>query len=191
MLIVLDDHITLRAEHKNIVVSHQLVDLHICTVLGSQGDRTVEHELHIAGAAGFLRCQGDLLGNVTCRDQLFRLCHVVVLNHNDLQIRTDLRILVHDLLQTEDQVNDVLRDHVSRSCFCPEDYCNRGRGLLPCLDLQILVDHIKRVHLLPLVLMETLDLDIKDRVGIQFYPLGVLQVLTEHLFIFIFYLQKA
>ena len=63
--------------------------------------------------------------------------------------------------KTEQQVNDILRDNISRSRFCTEDKSHRPCGLLTRLDLQIFVYDIKRVHLLPLILMHPLTLQVK------------------------------
>ena len=60
------------------------MDFHVGSVVGAQGNGSVQHEFHVAGAAGFLGGQGDLLRNVACRDQLFRQRHVVVAHHHHL-----------------------------------------------------------------------------------------------------------
>ena len=53
-LIAADDRIAGVAEDIDVGVAYQLVDLHIGSVIRSQGDGSVQHEFHISRAAGFL-----------------------------------------------------------------------------------------------------------------------------------------
>ena len=64
-------------------------------------------------------------------------------------------------------MNDILCNHVSRGCLGAENHGDRTGRLLSCLDLEIFVDDIQRIHLLSLVLVQTLDLDIVNGIVIQ------------------------
>ncbi len=55
--------------------------------------------------------------------------------------------------------------------------------MLPALMSKIFVDHIQSVHLLTFVLVKTFDLDIKDRVWIDFHTLMVFQVTSQFTFV--------
>lgn len=81
-LIAADDRIAGVAEDIDVGVAYQLVDLHIGSVIRSQGDGSVQHEFHISRAAGFLGGQGDLFGDIAGRDQLFCQSHVVIIYHH-------------------------------------------------------------------------------------------------------------
>ncbi len=59
-------------------------------------------------------------------------------------------------------MNDILCDDICRSCLSTEEECHGSCRLLAALDLKILMDDVEGVHLLALVLMKSLDLDIKD-----------------------------
>ncbi len=85
-----------------------------------------------------------------------------------MHVRTYIRIILNDLLQDQQQVDDILRDHISRCSLGAEDKIQRSCRLFALLDLQILVDDIEGIHLLTLVLMHTLDLYIKNAVLSQF-----------------------
>ena len=58
------DLVCFQTEEEHILVAHLLVDLDVCSVEGADRDGTVDHELHIAGAGGFLAGDGDLFGDV-------------------------------------------------------------------------------------------------------------------------------
>ena len=76
-------------------------------------------------------------------------------------------------------MDDVLCNRVSRSSLTTEEDSDWTSRNVTSLDVQILVDNIQSVHLLALVLMKTLDLDIKDRFWIDFHTLGFLQVTSQ------------
>ena len=121
---------------------------------------------------------------------LLCFCHIIVFYHNNFQVRTYFRIIVDDLLQTEDQMNDILGDHISRSRLCAEDCRNRSRRNFSGFDLQIFVNNIKRIQLLPLILMETFYLDIKNRIRADLNLLCIFQICAQCFFVFVFDLQK-
>ena len=65
-------------------------------------------------------------------------------------------------------MDDVLCNRVSRGSLTTEEDSDWTSRDVTSLDVQILVDNVQSVHLLALVLMQALDLDIKDR----FYTVG-------------------
>ena len=74
-------------------------------------------------------------------------------------------------------MNDVLCDGIRRSCLSAEDHCDRPLREIALLDLKIFIDRVQRIHLLTLILMQTLYLYIKDRVHIQNEVLCLIQIL--------------
>ena len=178
-------------EDVDIIITHQFMDLDVGTILCTQSYRTVEHEFHVTGAAGFLGGQRDLLGNITCRNQLFCQGHIVVFHHDHVEVRADLRIVVHDFLQTQDQMDDILGDGVSRSGLGAKDYGNWCFRQVSFFDLQIFIDHIQGIHLLTFVLMQTFYLNIEDRVFIKSKSLGLFQIFGHRVLIILFDLQQT
>lgn len=73
-------------------VAHELGDLDVRAVEGAQRHSAVEHELHVRGAAGLLGGETDLLGDVGGGDHVLCRGHVVVLDHNDLQVGGHVRV---------------------------------------------------------------------------------------------------
>lgn len=118
------------------------------------------------------------------------ICNIVILYHDDLEIRAYLRIVIDNLLETEYQVNDILCNNVSRSCLCAENACDRCGRLLACLDLKILVDDIESVQLLTLVFVESLYLDIEDGIRAYLKSLCSLQICAKLLLAVLLYPEK-
>ena len=44
----------IQAENKDVIRAYRVADFNIRTVEGADGERTVEHKLHVAGAGGLL-----------------------------------------------------------------------------------------------------------------------------------------
>ena len=174
-----DDLFGFRAEQIDVVIAHQIVDLHVCAVQSSQRHRAVEHHLHVARSGSLLGSQGNLLGNIRGGNQLLRLGHVIVLHHHQLQVRAHLRIIVDELLQAQEQMDDVLCNGVGRRRLRAENHGDGALRQIALLDLLIFVNGVQRVHLLSLVLVETLDLDVKNRIFIDVHILRLLQVLFQ------------
>ena len=73
-------------------------------------------------------------------------------------------------------MNDILSDHIRRCSLCTEDEGQRCRRLPAALDLQIFVNDIQCIHLLTLILMQTLYLNIEDGIGIQLHAFLLLDI---------------
>ena len=76
-------------------------------------------------------------------------------------------------------MNDILGNDIGRCRLCSEDHRDRLLRRVTLLDLKILIDRVKRVHLLPLILMQTLYLHIEDAVLTQGNPLRPLQIVNQ------------
>ena len=98
---------------------------------------------------------------------------------NKMHILIYIRIIVNDLLQAQKQMNDILRDDIRRRRLRAEDKVQRTDRFLSSLDLQILVYDVQRVHLLALVLMQPLDLNVKDSLGIQLHAFMLFDVRSK------------
>ena len=153
------------AKGVDVLVADELGDLHIGAVERAQGQRAVEHELHVGGAARLLGGQADLLGDVGGGNHALGSGDVVVLDHDNLQIGGHVGVVCDPLRQRQDQVDDVLGDGVGRGRLAAKDDGDGMLGLVAVLDVEILPDDIERKHLLALVLVDALDLNVDDGVG--------------------------
>ena len=182
-VIAVDDLVGRLAEDVDIVVADLLADFDVCAVHRAQGQRTVQHELHVAGAGGFLGCQGNLLGQVAGGDELLGGGDVVVLHKDDLQILGNDRVSGNDLRQRQQCVDDILCDDICRSGLGTKDADQRGGGQVASLNLVILVDEVEQVQLLTLVLMQALGLDIEHGIRVDGDVLGPLEPIGQCLFV--------
>lgn len=112
-----------------------------------------------------------MLAQVGGGDNHLGLADVVVLEEDDLEQVTNLLVLVDDSANVVDQVNDLLGHPVAGSSLSTKDGDAR-RHLLAVLgrhglERQVSVDDAKDVHLLALVLVDSLDLDVEERGGID------------------------
>ena len=88
-------------------------------------------------------------------------------------------------------MNDILCNNVSRCCLCSEEYGDRSCRLLAFLDLEILVDDIEGIHLLSLVLMQSLYLNIIDGILINLKSLFHLQIILQICFLASLYCKET
>ena len=86
----------------DVLVAHELSDLHIGAVERAQGQSTVEHELHVGGAARLLGGQADLLGDVGSGNHALGGGDVVVLNHDNLQVGGHVGVVGYPLGKRQD-----------------------------------------------------------------------------------------
>ena len=155
------------------------MDLHIGAILGSQSHCSVQHKLHVSSSRGFFGSQRNLLWDIAGRDQLLCFGHIIIFHHHNLQIRTYLGIIFHQLLQTKDQMDDILCNCISRRCLCPKDHSQRTFRQISFLDFFIFVNCIQRIHLLSLILVETFDLNVKHGILIHIQVLSQFQIFLQ------------
>lgn len=111
------------------------------------------------------------------------LADVVILEEDDLEQITNLLVVVDNGSNSVDQVYNLLGHPVARSSLATKDG-DFGLELLPLLrrerlEGKIAVDDTKDVHLLALVLVDTLDLDVKEGRWVDIDTGGLLDVLGQ------------
>ena len=143
LLIMFDNFIAGFTKDINIILANQITDLHICTIHSAKCNCTIQHKFHISGAACLFGSQGDLLRNITGRNQLFSSTYIIIFHHNKFHIRCHVRIILDQSFQGQEQVNDVLCNIISRSCFCTKDESNRSFRLLSTFDFKVFVNNVK------------------------------------------------
>lgn len=124
-----------------------------------------------------------MLGNIRGRADNFGLADVVVLEEDDLEQVTNICVIVHNRSNRVDQVNNLLGHPVTRSSLSTKDG-DTGLLLLSLLErhgleAEIAVNDTKDVELLSLVLVNTLDLDVKESSGVDSDTSGCLDVFGE------------
>ena len=113
--VAVDDLIGGLAEDIDILIAYLLADLHIGTVHGAQRQRTVQHELHVAGAGGLLGGKADLLGQVAGRNEFFGGGDVVIFHKDHLQPLGYLRVCRNHFGYRQQRMDDIFGNDISRS----------------------------------------------------------------------------
>lgn len=93
---------------EDVVVAHLLGHFDVGAIEGADGERTVQHELHVAGAGGLGAGGRDLLAQVGGRDDLLGKGHAVVLQVDHLELVADDGVVVDHVADGADQSDDVL-----------------------------------------------------------------------------------
>ena len=109
------------SKQKEVLCARFLADLDVRTVERADGERTVEHEFHVAGTGGFLAGGGDLLGQVGGWINELRILDVEVGEENHLEPASDRRVVVHDFRHPVDEADDELRHQVAGRRLASED----------------------------------------------------------------------
>ena len=109
------------AEEEEVVRADLVADLDVRPIQGADGERAVEGELHVAGAARFLAGSGDLLGEVRGGEDPLRQRDPVVGEEDHPQLALDGRILVDRGGDGVDQLDDQLGGGVRRRRLAAED----------------------------------------------------------------------
>ena len=86
----------------DVLVAHELGNLHVGTVERAQGQSAVEHELHVRSAARLLGGQADLFGDVGGGNHALGGGDVVVLDHDDLQVGSHVGVVGDPLGKRQD-----------------------------------------------------------------------------------------
>lgn len=155
-------------EKENVAVADFLMDFDVRTVERADGERAVDHKLHIARAACFFACERNLLADFCCRHDDFGKGYAVVFKEHDFESALDVRIVVDEIAQRTDKADDLLCHIVCACRFCAEN--ERARldieiGII--FDLQIQIEDIESVEKLTLVLVQSLHLHVEDAVGVD------------------------
>ena len=159
------------AEDENVVLAHGVSDLHVGAVERADGERTVQGELHVAGAGGFCAGGGNLLRKVGRGDDDRGAAHVVVGYEHHLEPPAHARIVVHHVAHVVDQLDDQFRHVVAGRGLAGEDHRARHPLRLRIVDEPLVQrDHVQHVQKLALVFVHALDLHIEQRVDVDLEP---------------------
>uniref|UniRef100_A0A1Y1L8Q7 Uncharacterized protein n=1 Tax=Photinus pyralis TaxID=7054 RepID=A0A1Y1L8Q7_PHOPY len=158
-------------------------NLNVGAVAGANDEAAVEDKLHVASSRGLCSSGRNMFANVRSRANHFRLAHVIILQENNLEQVTNILVLIHHRADRVDQVDNLLGHPISRRSFTAKD--THARQLLLTLvgrhglEAQILMNNAKDVQLLTLILVDTLDLHVKQGGRVDNNASSVLDVLRQ------------
>ena len=121
---------------------------------------------------------------VTDGDDFLGEGNSVILDEDDLDEGRDERVGIHDVRDGEDEFDDFLGESVARGRLGAEDVGVRNhaeRGIF--VDPRVEVHDMENVQKLPLISMETLDLHVVNRGGVDFDAIGFLDEGSEILLV--------
>ena len=145
-------------------------DLDVGAVPGSDGKRAIHRELHVARARGFQARGGDLLAEVRAGNDQRGQRHAIVGQESNFDRVLHARIVVHDVGDVVDELDDLLGRPVSRRSLAGKNIGAVSDRDFAVLDnLQVVVNDVHYGEQLTFVLVNTLDLDVEDGIGIDDY----------------------
>ena len=182
------------AEDNYILIADCVVNLNIRAVERAEGYRAVHHQLHVARAARLGSGEGYLLADIGGGHHIFSHGDVVVLHIDDLEPALDIGVVVDKIRKGADEADYLLRHEVAARRFCAEDI-GVGREIARGIRLyrEIFREDIERIEVLALILVQTLDLDIKYGVRVELDAGLCLDALCEVRFVrglYLLYLRE-
>jgi hypothetical protein len=170
-------------EQEDVVFANLSGDFDVGTIAGTDDETTVKNKLHVGSTRGLGTGSRDVLTDIRGRCDDLTLGNVVVLDEDDLQGITNLRVIVDNSANLVDKVNNALGHPVTRSSLATEDRNSRLHLLSllwrHSLQSEITVDDTEDVELLTLVLVNTLDLNVKQGCRVDFYAGSLLDVVGK------------
>ena len=152
------------AEQEEVFSPHLLADLHVGAVQGADREGPIHGKFHIARAGGLLAGGGDLLGEIGGRVDPLAQLDVVVGQEDHPQAPVHVGVGIDRFGDAVDETNNQFGHVVARGRLAAEDHRARGHPLgLAVLDTQVLGYHLQGIEVLALVLVDALDLHIKER----------------------------
>lgn len=106
--------VLLHAEDKDVVHAHFFSHFDIGSIQGADGQRTVQHKLHVARSGGLSSSGGNLLAQVGGRDDLFSQGDTIVLQEDDLKFVSNNWVTVDHLTDSTDELDDLLGHMIAR-----------------------------------------------------------------------------
>ena len=172
------------AEEDDVVVAHCVVNFHVRAVQRAEGDGAVDHKLHVGGAGSLCTRKGDLFADLRRRGEQLCPGYAVVFNEDDAQLLVDARVVVDGIGKADDELENFFCEIVARGCLCAEE--ERVRGIIRVRVFEqplVYGENMQRIHVLALVLVQTLDLYVENAVWVNDLALRALNVLGKALLV--------
>src|SRR5215472_8969734 len=132
-------------------------------VAGADSQSSVNHEFHVAGAAGFIASRRDLIRDVAGRDQALCQRNAVIRDEQHLDSTPNFGAVVDGIGQIVNELDDELRQAVAGSRFPRKKESTRPYLCVGILQQSIVEHHdAKRVQELAFVFVNTFDLAVED-----------------------------
>src|ERR1700683_4996972 len=162
------DFLGSKAEQEEVLLPRLLGHFDRGAVARPDGQRTVHHELHVAGAARLVARGRDLVRDVGGRNATLRQRDIVFRQEHNLELAAHRRISVYRLSQVVDELDDDFREIVGWRRLAGEEERAR-RDIETRILTQTLIDNNdpQSIEQLALIFVDALDLAIEDGVRID------------------------
>ena len=160
-----------QTEREDIVRSHGLRDLDIGSIVRSDGQRAVHHELHTAGPGSFRTRSRDLLREIARRKDILSQRDTIILEEHDLELVAVHFVVIDHGRDVIDELDNEFCEKIARRGFSGKNErprCDRRVWILP--KLQILGDRVENEKGLAFVLVDPLNLNIEYGIKIDQDP---------------------
>ena len=159
-----------QSEQEEVVGADLITDFDVCAVQSSDGQGTVQRELHITGAGGLLASHRNLLGEVGSGIERLGVLDVVVREEDNLEAVGYGGIIVDDVGDGVYQLYDELCHEITRRGLSAEDEgpC-RYVGLGITFQVQVERDDMQYIEVLAFVFVDALGLDVEERRRVHDY----------------------
>src|SRR6267142_7121564 len=154
-----------QAEEEEIFLTRLLGHLDGSAVASADGQGAVHHELHVARAAGLVASRRDLLRHIAGGNQPLCEADVILGEEEHFEAATNLRVSIDDGSYVVDQLDDEFGQVV-----CWRRFAGEEKGARWYLQMRVIAqlvveyDDVQDVQELALVLVDALDLAVKDRI---------------------------
>ena len=180
-----------KTEDEDIILAHALKDLHVCAVHRADGDRAVDHKLHVARTRGFLTRHADLLAHFGRGHDELGKGYAVVFKEHHLDLALDIGVVVDHVAHRVDQADDEFCHVIAGRRLCAENKgARRKRHIGVLFEVAVHIQNVQCVQKLPLILVQSLYLHVKDAVRIHRHAVVIINVLGKALFVRFFDLGK-
>ena len=182
----------MQAEEEHVLVAETFVHLNVCAVERADSHGAVHHQLHAAGAGGFLARGGYLLGHLRGGDYGLGRGDAVVLHKVDLQPTAADGVVVDILGHGQQQLDYALCGLVARGGLRAEHKGARDEvHVRVVVQLELEARNAHRAEKLALVLVQTLYLHVHYRVGVEGEAVVAHRKFREAVFVLKLYLIDA
>ena len=147
MIVQLRNLMRLESEEEKVLFPDGIENFDIGTVIGSDGHRTVHHELHVAGTGSFLPCCRDLFGEIRSRRDDLHAADTVVWQKCDFQFIAHIWVIVYHLGNIIDQLDDRLGAQIARCRLTPDQNATiRPSFRVTALDAAIEINNVQDIQ---------------------------------------------
>src|SRR5215472_1348357 len=155
-------------EEEQVFFSRFLGHLNGSAVKSAHSQSPIHHEFHVARSTGFVSRRRNLVRHVARRDQTFRQRNIVFRQEDNLHPAAHNWVSIDRACQIVDELDDEFGELIGRRSFSCKEESARDHLQVRIFSKPVVTDDDSQgIQQLPLVFVNTLDLGVKNCVGID------------------------